>query len=104
VLAVLGACSSGDYSSGPVVAPTSTTAAEVTIRGAVGVYSASARVLTLAQPVAGFANVVVSLDTEVVRSNGAKAAVGDLVPRAGVEVTGRPGVAGTLLARRVVLL
>jgi hypothetical protein len=100
----LAACFSGDYSSGPVVPPTSTTVADVTVRGEVSVYSASARVLGLAQPVAGIASVVVSLDTEVVRSNGAKAAVGDLVPRARVEVTGRPGTPGTLVARRVVLL
>jgi hypothetical protein len=101
---LLAACFSGDYSSGPVVAPTSTTVAEVTVRGEVGVFSASARVIALAQPVTGFTSVVVSLETELVRSNGATAALTDLVPRAGVEVTGRPGMPGTLLARRVVLL
>ena len=74
------------------------------MRGEVGVFSASARVITLAKPVEGFASVIVSLDTEVVRSGGAKGEVSDLVPRAGVEVTGRPGVPGTLVARRVVLL
>jgi hypothetical protein len=79
--------------------------AEVTVRGQVGVFSASARVMALAKPVGGFTSVVVSLETEVVRSNGARAAVGDLTPGAGVEVSGRPGTpAGTLLARRVVLL
>ncbi len=104
VLALLAACSTGDYTSGPVVRPSSTTVADVTVRGGIGVFSASARVIVLTQPVGGFANVVVSLDTEVVRSNGATATVGDLVPRAGVEVTGRPGVPGTLVARRVVLL
>ena len=103
VLALLMACSSGEYTPTPVVPPSSTTAPEVTVRGEIGVFSASARVIVLAQPVGGFANVVVSLDTEVVRSNGATATVGDLVPRAGVEVTGRPGVPGTLVARRIVL-
>lgn len=102
---LLAACFSGDYSSGPVVPPTSTTVADVTVRGEIGGYSASARVIALAKPVAGFASVVVSQDTEVVRASGAKAVTTDLVPRAGVEVTGRPGaVAGTLVARRVVLL
>ena len=74
------------------------------VRGVIGVYSASARVITLAQPVEGVGQVVVSLDTEVVRSNGAKAEVRDLVPPARVEITGRPGLPGTLIARRIVLL
>ena len=74
------------------------------MRGVVGAFSASARVVILAQPVNGVTDVVVSLDTEVVRSNGAKAGVTDLTPRAGVEVTGRPGTPGTLVARRIVLL
>ena len=78
--------------------------AEVTLRGVVGVFSASARVITLAQPVNGVTNVVVSADTQVVRSTGAKVEVADLAPRAGVEVTGRPGLPGTLVARRIVLL
>jgi hypothetical protein len=105
VLAVLVACSTGDYTSGPPPPPpSSTTVAEVTVRGEIGVFSPSARVIALAQPVGGFANIVVSLDTVVIRSNGATATVGDLVPRAGVEVTGRPGVPGTLVARRIVLL
>lgn len=98
------ACSSGDYRSGPVTTRTSTTVAEVTFRGVVGVYSASARVLTLAAPVEGVTNVVVSLDTAVVRSNGTPADPGQLTPQAGVEVTGRPGMPGTLVARRIVLL
>jgi hypothetical protein len=101
---VLSGCFSGDYSSEPVAAPTSTTAAEVTVRGEVGAFSASARVMALAQPVNGFTSVVVSVDTEVVRSNGATAAVTDLGPRAGVEVSGRPGLPGTLVARRIVIL
>lgn len=83
---------------------TSTTVADVTVRGVVGVFSASARVITLAQPVSGVATVVVSLDTEVVRAGGATAGVADLVPRAAVEVVGRPGMPGTLVARRIVLL
>ena len=78
--------------------------AEVTLRGAVGMFSASARVLTLAQPVNGVSNVVVSLDTQVVRADGAKGDVADFAPRAGVEVTGRPSLPGTLVARRIVLL
>lgn len=104
MLVLLPACFSGDYSSGPVVPPTSTTVADVTVRGEIGAYSASARVMALAKPVAGFTSVVVSQDTEVVRANGAKAATTDLVPPARVEVTGRPGAAGILVARRVVLL
>ena len=74
------------------------------MRGVVGAFSTSARVITLAAPVNGVASVVVSLDTEVVRSDGAKAGVADLTPRAGVEVTGRPSNPGTLVARRIVLL
>ena len=74
------------------------------MRGVVGVFSSSARVLTLAQPVNGVSNVVVSLDTQVVRANGAKADVSDFTARAGVEVTGRPSLPGTVVARRIVLL
>lgn len=99
-----GACSSGDYRSGPVTTRTSTTVAEVTLRGVVGLYSASARVLTLGAPVDGVTNVVVSLDTAVVRPDGTRADAGQLVPGAGVEVAGRPGMPGTLIARRIVLL
>lgn len=103
-LTILGACSSGDYRSGPLTTRASTTVAEMTLRGLVGVYSASARVLTLAPPVEGVTNVVVSLDTEVVRADGSLAGAGDLAPRAGVEVTGRPGPPGTVVAHRIVLL
>jgi hypothetical protein len=100
----LGACSSGEYRSGPATTRPTTTLAEVTVRGVVGIYSASARVATLAPPVGGVTNVVVSLDTEVVRAGGGSAGAGDLAPRAGVEITGRPGAPGTLIARRIVLL
>ncbi len=105
---MVGACSSGDYTSGPAPPPTTTTTvAEVTVRGVVAVYSASARVLTLASPAAGVTTVVVPAETEVVRASGAPAGVADLVTKAGVEVTGRPsasGVPDTLVARRIVLL
>jgi hypothetical protein len=103
-LLLAGACSSGEYRSGPATTRTSTTVAEVTLRAVVGAYSASARVLTLAPPVEGVTNVVVSLDTEVVRAGGGPAGAGDLAPRAGVEVTGRPGMPGTMVARRIVVL
>lgn len=79
--------------------------AEITVRGVVRVYSPSARILTLAQPVGGFTNIVVPTDAELVRATGATAAPGDLVPRATVEVTGRPSsIAESLVARRIVLL
>lgn len=99
------ACSSGDYRSGPPPPPTTTTLApEVTIRGVVGGYSTSARILTLAPPVDGVASVVVPTDAEVVRAGGTRATVSDIAPRAAVEVTGRPGAeAGTFIARRIVL-
>ena len=64
----------------------------------------SARVVVLAEAVSGFRNVAFTADTEVVRANGAQAAIGDIVPRATIEVTGRPGGSDSLLARRVVLL
>ena len=76
----------------------------MTLRGVVGVFSPSARVITLAQPVNGVTNVVVSPDTQMLRSTGAKVDVADMAPRSGVEVTGRPGLPGTLVARRIVLL
>lgn len=68
-------------------------------------YSPSARVVTLAQPVNGITNIVLPADAELVRATGAKAAPDDLVPRAMVEVTGRPSsIADSLVARRLVLL
>jgi hypothetical protein len=71
----------------------------------VGVFSPSARVITLAQPVAGFTSVVVPTEAEIVRASGAKAATGDLVARAMLDVTGRPSsIPDTLVARRLVLL
>jgi hypothetical protein len=107
VLLSLSACASGDYRSGPPPPTTTTTsttlAPEVTVRAVVATVSASARVITLAQPVAGFANVAMVADTEMVRPSGAPATVADLAPRATVEVTGRPGAPGTLVARRIVL-
>ena len=104
MLLFLAACSSGDYRSGPPPPVTTTTLApEVTHRGVVGVYSPSAGIVTLAQPVAGFTSIAVAPDTEMVRATGARATISDLVPRASVEVTGRPGAPGTLVARRIVL-
>ena len=103
-MTVLAACSSGDYRSGPVTTPTSTTVAETTLRGVVGDYSGSARVIVLAQPVSGVRAVVVSLDTELVRATGAKADVGDLTAQTRVEATGRLSNPGTLVARRIILL
>ena len=107
MLLSLGACASGDDRSGapqPITTTTSTTlAAEVTVRAVVATVSASARVITLAQPVAGFANVALLGDTEMVRPSGATATVTDLAPGATVEVIGRPGAPGTLVARRIVL-
>ena len=102
---MLGACSSGDYRSGPPRPTTTTTVREITVRVVVGVYSSSARTVTLAQPVAGFTHVVVPVDAEIVRGGGAKAGVADIVPRAAVEVTGRAGsTADSFIARRLVLL
>jgi hypothetical protein len=102
---LLAGCASGDFTSGPPPPPTTTTLApEVTVRGVVGVYSASARIITLAQPVSGITNVLVATETELVRPNGVKAAVTDLVARATIEVTGRPSTPDTVVARRIVLV
>ena len=103
-------CSSGDSTEAPAptTAPATTTtsalAPEVTVRAVMAETLASARVLVLAQPVSGFANVALTTDTEVVRSNGARVAITDIASGATVEVTGRPSAPDTLLARRVVLL
>jgi hypothetical protein len=100
------ACTSGDYRTGPPPPTTTTTLApEVTLRGVVGAFSASARIITLATPVGDVTNVVVPTDAEVVKVGGTPASVADLVPKSGVEIIGRPGSApGTLIARRVTLL
>jgi hypothetical protein len=104
MLLLLTACASGDFNSGPPPPTTTTTLApEVTHRVVVAGFSPSARMVNLAQPVDGFTNVALAPDTEIVRANGATAAATDLVPRAPIEVTGRPGAPGTLVARRIVL-
>ena len=78
--------------------------AETTLRAVVGDYSPGARVIILEGPVSGVRAVVVSLDTQLVRSSGAKADVGDLTPRTRIEAIGRLSNPGTLVARRIVLL
>ena len=89
----------------PATSTTATTIArEVTVRGVVAQTLASARVVVLTEAVSGFRNVALTGDTEVVRANGAKAVLNDIVPTATIEVTGRPATADSLLARRVVLL
>ena len=77
---------------------------EVTVRGVVAQTLASARVVVLAPPAGGFTNVAFTADTEVVRANGARAAITDIGPGATIEATGRPSTPDTLLARRVVVL
>jgi hypothetical protein len=73
------------------------------VRAVVATSSASARVVTLAEPVAGFSNIALVADTEIVRPSGAAATVSDLAPGATIDVTGGPGAPGALVARRVVL-
>jgi hypothetical protein len=108
-LLFLAGCSSGDYTAEPAAsAPATTTsvpmAVESTVRGVVSGVFASARVITLAPPVQGVANVALTTDTELVRANGIRIGVNDIVAGATVEATGRPSTPETLVARRVVLL
>ena len=65
---------------------------------------ASARVITLAQPVRGVTNLALTTDTELVRENGNRVGVNDIAAGATVEATGRPSTPDTLVARRLVLL
>lgn len=109
-LAVLAGCSAGDGSFPRVPttttstsSTTSTTPAELTVRGVVAAVSASARVVTLTAPVNGVGQIALTLDTEIVRSTGARATLADVAPGATVEATGRPGSPGTVVARRLVL-
>lgn len=74
------------------------------MRGVVGSVSASARVVSLAPAVDGVSNLALTIDAEIVRANGARAAVGDIGPRASVESTGTRTAPDTLLTRRLVLL
>jgi len=82
---------------------TSTTVAGVTVRGVVATVSASARVITLAAPVNGVTQLALTVDTEIVRLNGTRVTLADVVPGATVEATGRPGSPGTVVASRLVL-
>ena len=76
----------------------------MTVRGVVGQTLASARVVVLTEAVSGFRNLAFTAETEVVRANGATATLNDIATGDTIEVTGRPGTADSLLARRVVLL
>jgi len=107
---VMAACGAGDgayprvsTTTIPTTSTTSTTAAEVTVRGVVATVSASARVVTLAAPVNGVTQFALTLDTEIVRLNGVRATLADVAPGVTVEATGRPGTPGTVVARRLVL-
>lgn len=73
------------------------------MRGVVGGVFASARVVSLGQPVSGVANIALTDQTEIVRSNGAQATIADIAPGMTVEATGRPSPPDTLVARRLVL-
>jgi ABC-type Fe3+-hydroxamate transport system substrate-binding protein len=98
-------CASGDTLPRPVPATTtSTTVADVTVRGVVTAVSASARVVSLAPPVGGIANLALTADTEIVRADGTRAGLADVRAGATVEATGRPSTADTIVARRLVLL
>ncbi|HTJ77339.1 MAG TPA: hypothetical protein VL337_18435 [Acidimicrobiales bacterium] len=103
---VLAACSSGDAVPPPRPAPpgSSTTVADVTVRGVVATVSASARVVALAPVVDGVANLALTIDAEIVRPDGVRVAVGDIAPGARVEATGQRSTPGTLLTRRLVVL
>jgi hypothetical protein len=83
---------------------TTTRGVDVTVRGVVATVSASAKVITLARPVGGVANVALTADTQIVRANGMPASLADVMVGATVEATGRPGTVGTLVARRMTLL
>ncbi len=76
----------------------------MTVRGVVAQTLTSARVVVLAEAASGFRHLAFTDATEVVRANGAKAALGDIAPGGSIEATGRPGTADSLIARRVVLL
>jgi hypothetical protein len=73
------------------------------VRGVVATVSASARVVALAPPVDGVVNLALTIDAEIVRPDGLRVAVGDIVPGAGVEATGRRSSPDTLLTRRLVV-
>jgi hypothetical protein len=89
---------------GTATTATTTRGVDVTVRGVVATVSASAKVITLARPVGGVANVALTADTQIVRANGMPASLADVMVGATVEATGRPGTAGTLVARRLTLL
>lgn len=73
------------------------------MRGVVGGVFASARVVSLGQPVDGVANIALTDQTQIVRANGEQAAITDIAPGTMIEATGRPSPPDTLVARRLVL-
>jgi hypothetical protein len=74
------------------------------VRGIVAGTFASARVLTLREPVNGVVNLALAGDTELVRANGARATLSDVVPGTAVEAVGYRPTPDTLLARRILIL
>lgn len=95
--------SSTSASTVPVAAPT-TPAGEIAIRATVAATFASARVITLAEPVSGYTDVAFTAETRYRRAGGQAAALADLTPGTAVEVRGQRGSETTLLAREVVVL
>ena len=101
---MMSACASGDSLPPPAPATTtSTTVADVTVRGTVGSVSASARVVNLSPSVGGVVSLALAGDAQIVRPNGTAATLADVHPGATVEATGRPSAADTVVVRRLVV-
>ncbi len=77
---------------------------EVTIRATVLTVFASARVLQLDPPVNGYSRAALTSETEYRLADGSSGSLQDVDDGSKVEVTGEPGAAGTLIARRVVIV
>jgi hypothetical protein len=81
-----------------------TTVPGVTITATVAAAFASARIVQLAEPVQGFAEVAFNSSTRYRRANGSPASLADLQPGTRIQVRGTRTSSTTLLATEVILV
>ena len=79
-------------------------APETVIVGRVASVFASARIIDLGAPVEGFELVAVDDSTVILSIDGTEIELGDLAQGSEIEISGQPGVPGTLVASQIRVL
>jgi hypothetical protein len=78
--------------------------ADITLVGTVREVSPSARIITLAEPVDGFAVIALMDHSELLSADGDEILLRDLRAGDGIQASGQPGALGALIANQVLLL